>query len=241
MRTSSYVATTVAATALTMAGVPMLGAVAGLALAFVLPGHALVGAVFARLALSRVERIVLTPALSLAVLVLGGLLLDIAQIRLTLGAWSLITGTVTVIAALVGHRRSDPVRSFDRSTTMRWVVPAMIGALLLTSAGWISLRSATAQRDAVAVTGLSMVLVNPAGTDPTRILAIDVTAIHSPRSAYRLVINGPDAFRMTVTPDVGPDGAWRRDIAVPSDGRVTADLYRAGDATPYRSVFVDLS
>jgi Protein of unknown function (DUF1616) len=95
----------VTTTALVLLSVPVLSVVAGLALAFVLPGYALTLALFTGRQLARLERIVLTPALSLAVLVIGGLLLYVARIQLTMPAWALLAGGVTVAAAAVTYVR----------------------------------------------------------------------------------------------------------------------------------------
>ena len=62
-------------------------------------------ALFGARTLSRVERIVLTPALSLAVLALGGLLLYALGDRLNRGTWAGLTAAVTVVLAAVGYLR----------------------------------------------------------------------------------------------------------------------------------------
>jgi hypothetical protein len=215
----------IVATVLVLLRVPVLEVAAGLALALVLPGHALVGALGRGRRWSRVEWIVLTPAFSLAVLVLGGMVLNAAHASLDTPAWALLSGGVTLAALFVpaGRRpRFNP----------RLATPLVLASLILVLAGWISLRSAAEQRDAVAVTSLSM---RPVGGE----VRLDVQTQNASAATYRLVVSGPDGFRATFAPPVGPDGRWDHDLAVPADGRVTADLYRAGDATPYRSVFLD--
>jgi uncharacterized membrane protein len=79
--------------------VPVLAVVGGLALALALPGLAL-----APRRVAGVERAVLVPTLSLAVVVLGGLALNAAGIRLGGPAWALVTGGVTAVA--VGARKA---------------------------------------------------------------------------------------------------------------------------------------
>jgi hypothetical protein len=224
-------AVAVVATILAWTGVPVLGVVAGLALVFVLPGYALIGLVGTRRRLGRVERIVLTPALSLTVCVLGGILLDLAHIPLRTPAWALLTGAVTVIAALFGPRRRLSMPTLHA----RVVVPAVLVLALLGGAGWISAHSATQQRNSVAVTSLSMVAGAPGE------VAIDVRTENAPAATYRLVVTNPDGTVLTMAPGVGRDGQWRRSVEITADGRITADLYRSGVATPYRSVYVDVS
>ncbi|HEY2796069.1 MAG TPA: hypothetical protein VGJ28_27135, partial [Micromonosporaceae bacterium] len=214
------------ATVLVLLGVPGLEIVAGLALALVLPGRALVDMLDRGRRWSRVERIVLVPALSLATVVLGGILLNAARIPLQAPAWALLCGGAAVIATPFGTVRPRP------RIQARLAVPVVAASLILVAAGWLSLHSAAEQRDAVAVTSLSM---RPVGAD----VRLDVQTQHASAAAYRLVVTGPDGFHVTFAPAVGSDGRWQHDIPAPSDGRVTADLYRAGDATPYRSVFLD--
>ncbi|HEY1488087.1 MAG TPA: hypothetical protein VGF84_18415 [Micromonosporaceae bacterium] len=219
-------ATAAVATALVLLRVPVLDVVAGLALALVLPGYALVGVVSRGRRWSPVERIVLVPALSLAVLVLGGIVLYVARTPLATPAWALLSGGVAIVATPFAGPRTAP------RFPARLAVPVVVAALILGAAGWVSLRSAAEQRDAVAVTSLSML---PAGDD----VRIDVATEHAPPASYRLVVAGPGGFRSTLAPPVGSNGQWARDLAVPSGGRVTADLYRGDSTIPLRSVFLD--
>jgi len=262
--TKTLVALAVLATALVVAGVPGAEIVAGLALALVLPGLALVRALFAGRTLSRVEQVVLVPALSLAVIVIGGLLIFVTGIALTAASWGVVAGAVTVAAALapgvsarIAARRHDgrfkeSGRTSDssgvvtgsagaprvsRSARVRWVAPVLACVLLLGAAGWISLSSAHRQERATAVTELSM-LQTGKGLD--RAVSVDLTTHNAPDDTYRLVVRGSANFSQTFRPDVRSDGEWSRDVALPIGGRVTADLYRGTDSAPYRTVFVDV-
>ncbi|MDT5038060.1 MAG: hypothetical protein QOE03_3245 [Micromonosporaceae bacterium] len=88
---------------------PASGAVvAGLLLAFALPGIAVAGVLLDRVSVSTVERIVLAPALSLGVLVLGGLGLNAARVPLNSSSWTGLTVVVTLLAAALGYLRVGP-------------------------------------------------------------------------------------------------------------------------------------
>ncbi len=89
---------TVASAAAALAGPAPLAAVGGLLLAFVLPGLALTAIIFRNRTLSAVERTVLAPALSLAVLVVSGLLLYVAGFRLDRTSWTLAVAGATLLA-----------------------------------------------------------------------------------------------------------------------------------------------
>lgn len=82
-----------------LTGPEVLRIAGGLVLAFVLPGVALTAALFRnRIALTPVERIMLVPALSLATLVLGGLLAWVAGLPLERGTWLGVSGVITMLA-----------------------------------------------------------------------------------------------------------------------------------------------
>lgn len=231
-----------AATAAVVFDVPVLRVVAGCALAFVLPGYALVGAGFARAWLSSVERAVLTPAASLAVVVLGGLGLFVAHARLTTPAWALLAGGVTIVAALWWKRPPVGLGRSTGSGTRRWIAPATIALVLLGTSAWVSVHSAVAARDTVAVTQLSILPTHTVRDQrATTAVTIDVTTTRTTPTAYRVVVTGPRDYRTEIRPTIDRDGAWSDDIAVPTGGRVTADLFRGADPQPYRSVFLDLS
>jgi hypothetical protein len=89
---------TVLSAAAALAGPAPLAAVGGLLLGFVLPGLALTAIIFRNRTLSAVERTVLAPALSLAVLVVSGLLLYVAGFALNRTSWTLAVAGATLLA-----------------------------------------------------------------------------------------------------------------------------------------------
>jgi hypothetical protein len=92
---------TVASGAAVLAGPGPLPVAGGLLLGFVLPGLALTDLLFRHRTLSAVERTVLAPALSLAVLVSSGLLLYVAGVELHRTSWALAAAGVTLAALAV--------------------------------------------------------------------------------------------------------------------------------------------
>jgi hypothetical protein len=89
---------TVASAAAVLAGPAPIAVVGGLLLALVLPGLALTAIIFRHRTLSAVERTVLAPALSLAVVVVSGLLLHVADVRLDRLSWTLAAAGATLAA-----------------------------------------------------------------------------------------------------------------------------------------------
>jgi hypothetical protein len=89
---------TVASAAAVLAGPAAAAVAGGLLLGLVLPGLALTAIIFRHRTLSAVERTVLAPALSLAVLVVSGLLLHVADFRLDRVSWTLAAAGATLAA-----------------------------------------------------------------------------------------------------------------------------------------------
>jgi hypothetical protein len=219
---------------------------AGLLLAAVLPGWALSTALLHRTRISTVERLVLVPALSLAVLVLGGLSMYTAGVKLDRASWTALTVGVTLVAAPVGYlrvrRRAGAEAAARIQARLRVVaraaVPLAVAAALLVGAGWLSMRSALAQDDKP-VTALSAVVT---GTDPAgrRTVLIDVTDGEPGQTTFDVRVTGPDGYRSEVDVPLARGRHWSHTVDVPP-GTVTIGLFRAGDASAYRSAFLEES
>ena len=217
----------------------------GLLLGLVLPGLALVSALFRGRTLHPIERTMVAPALSLAVLVGGGLIIDATGHALDRGAWTSATVTVT-LAALLGPELPGG-RAFLRSlpVRVRRAVPAA------------EIRRAPAAAPPAPAAGpparppvrriawqlLPMVLVvavlGSAGwlsvADARRAADVPVTALSAgPPSA---VTSGRRFLRVTASGLVAADGPYalvvtdaggrhrtRRTIAVPPSGSWTDSL-----------------
>jgi hypothetical protein len=121
MRTrTAYVlaALTVLAGAAVLSGVRPLTVLGGLPLALVLPGAALSALLFRQpTRLVALERIMLIPLLSLATVVLGGLLVWAARAPLHRATWLALSAGVTLagLAAVVVRGRHDPAVPAERS------------------------------------------------------------------------------------------------------------------------------
>ncbi|MEU4219114.1 hypothetical protein [Actinoplanes sp. NPDC026623] len=89
---------TVASGAAVLLGPGPVAIVGGLLLAFVLPGLALSDVFFRRRDLTTLERIVLTPALSMGVLIVAGLAMYVATVHMDRVSWTVATAVVTLVA-----------------------------------------------------------------------------------------------------------------------------------------------
>ena len=239
--------------------VPPVRWVCGALLAFVLPGLAATGALFVARPLSTVERAVLAPALSLAVVVLGGLLVDVLGMRLTAGTWGGLTAIATVVLAGVRHLRwyrstvdgqavtvdavpdeeSGRFAAADGRTVALKLGSLALVAVLLGGAFWIAMRSAVNQPEP-GYTALSIVQEDDNNrSDALRPVTIAVECHEDDTTQYRVEVKGAKSgvlSRFFVTLD--PGEVWKSDLQVPNTDKVTADLFKGTDSTPYRSVFL---
>jgi hypothetical protein len=231
----------------------------GLLLALVLPGVALTAALFGGRALSTVERLVLPPALSFAVLILGGLGVYALGVALNRASWTALTAGVTVIAgintalwqrlrpstaspsvtetALIG-RVLVPEQEKVRLSTLFWrIVPLIVAVVMVVGAGAIAWRGANA--DHRAYTSLSVVPAPDNEAHPGRRTV--VLAVHCEEdgtTGYRLRVLGDNGFQATFDLTLRPGTDWAQPLQVPPTGTVTADLFKGSGPSPYRTVYL---
>jgi hypothetical protein len=234
---------------------PFVRVPAGLLLAVVLPGLALTAALFPGRVLSIVERLVLPPALSLAVLVLGGLGMFAVGIPLGRGSWTALTAAVTVAAAIVSRLRREAAGSGSATETAMFgrvlavdrekmtvgaavwrLAPLAVAVLMILGAGLFALRSA--QTTGAPFTGLSLVpSAAPTGQQRTgRTVRLAIRCEEGVATEYSLRVVAGSGFERTYAVALAPGATWSQTLEVPAGGAVTADLFKDGTQTPYRSV-----
>lgn len=222
---------------LLLALVPLPGAVRvvlGLPLILVAPGWALVSACFSGRPLDPVMRVLLTFAASIAVAIVGGLLLSAVTIRLGTTSFALLAATATAVAALVGVRlgaESGPVRlpAIAAPGTVLLLGGALVGAVLTL----VFARQAPPTRAVAPYTALWTKRVSP------HRWLVGVTSGQLHTSTYRLdsVLTGRRRDRLQIT--LRPGQRWVKLLS--SHGRIyphRVELRRRGSGTIYRSVDV---
>jgi hypothetical protein len=269
---------------------PRPAAVAGgLLLGFVLPGMALLGVLFRRRTLTAVERTVLTPALSMGVLIVAGLGIHLVGLRIDRPAWTVATVGVTLAGVVAARllRRRTPVAAVPAAAQMpaeenavrlpaygmaeahtivmsivpvvapeedeqraaaeekarrrrllRQFVPLVLVAAVLGGAGWLSFTTSRATHDTV-VTALSATPSGPVGADGNRTVRVTASGLLAADGPYSVSITGAagsTTVRRTVA--VTGDGTWSEALRMPGAQRMTVNLYRAGDTTAYRTLFI---
>ncbi|MEV4757067.1 hypothetical protein AB0J86_18410 [Micromonospora sp. NPDC049559] len=133
-----------------------------------------------------------------------------------------------------------PERVSFRRAVLR-LVPLALAAVLLAGTGWYALDGARHQ-PTEPFTALEMVPAFATETPgPTRTVSLGLRCEERAETDYVLVVRGEGGFSTTLRTRLRPATNWARRVQVPSTGRVTVELYRAGDTTPYRTVFLDNS
>jgi hypothetical protein len=253
-----------------------LAVACGLLLGFVLPGLALLEVLFRRRALTTVERAVLTPALSMGVLIVAGLLIHVTGLPIDRLAWTVATVVVTVAAVitapLLPARRVRAVQTVGapaappppldevadahtivmsvvpvapvageeqtRRRLLRQLLPLVVVAAVLGGASWLSFATSRDTHHTV-VTALSAAPPGPVDSAGNRTVRVSATGLLAADGPYTIRVTGP-AGTATVerTVAVTGDGSWSETLSLPGTRRLTVNLYRSGDTTAYRTLFI---
>jgi hypothetical protein len=311
------VVVTVAAGAAVLAGPAPAAVAGGLLLGLVLPGLALTATLFRGRPLTAVERTVLAPALSLAVLVVEGLLIYLSGHPLDRPAWTAGTAGVTLLGLVVPavplprpsvRRAADaaareaeiadlaaaarlavqgavgeqrvrmtpgaetvrlgPAGSADDATLLlpavrdagpvpvlpplipvrpiqkpplkriaRQLVPMVLVLAVLGGASWLSFHSSRTNYDRT-VTALSAAPPPAADAHGNRTITVTASGLVAADGPYRVAVLGPGGTRTSNrTVAVPGSGTWTATFTV-SRARTAIALYRSGDTTPYRTLYV---
>jgi hypothetical protein len=338
-RNRSLAVVTAVSAAGVLAGPAPVQVAGGILLAFALPGLAVTGILFRGRDLSAVERVLLAPALSLAVLIVSGLLMYVLGVDLDRVAWTAATAGVTLLALFAGvlppRRRTavdvsdepsdvssalagtaaraamapaaiatgstatgprkpgsavspagpagttvmtviavpdadtttgpgdsadpgtapdveDPTGSDDpadgaddnaapgstgRRRLLLQVLPLVLALAVLSGASWLSYSSA---RDGFETTVTTLSAEPPPGMNPAglRTVRISATGLLAEEGPYRLVVTGDNGGVVAERSVAAATGSWAEALNLPGRQRLTVHLYRAAEATPYRTLLI---
>lgn len=282
---------TVAAGAAVLAGPLPLAVAGGLLLGFVLPGTALTGVLFRGRTLTSIERTTLAPALSMAVVIVAGLVLHACGLGLDRLSWTVATAGVTLLALIVpavlprrepaavepveeaphpvGERRSriqvtpgdvaviaeartvvmsvvppeDEEQAAaegksQRGRLVRQLLPLVLVLAVLGGASWLSFGTSRETYETT-VTALSAGPSGPVDAAGNRTVAVSVSGLVRTDGPYTLVVTGAPgttAIRRVIAA-TGAD-SWTQTLTMPGAQRMTVNLYRSGDTTAYRTLFI---
>ena len=221
----------------------LIGTILALPLVFVLPGYTLIEALFYQKMLKGTHRIVLSLGLSLALAILGGLLLNMLPIGLQAQSWAIFLGLVTTVFSLVAayFRRGTQVTG-TRRLRLGFGIPAYLIALALIMAILSVLYAAIGveQQPHPGFTQLWMLPVAPTGTSSA--VRLGVRSFEDTTVTYRITItmNG-QVVRAWSSVSLQPEQTWNQVVQLPTSGThslyIEAQLYRLDHPqTVYRNV-----
>ncbi len=241
-----------------------LRVLAGLLLAFVLPGPGLLWSLFPSRSISGVEEFVVAAGLSLAAIPLVALVLHVSGLGLSTSTWALSMTAVSWAAAATGalrisrvadrteqvayatsgpeSRTSSAEKVLDGQGTesdarySRKSVACFMAVALALVAASVSVAVVSERNQVVAASTELSALPAKAGTK--LLLNVEVTSNETAKSGYVLKIRGAKGFKEEFTLNLMSGETWRRDVTLPVAQRIDVELYLDGATTPYRHVFI---
>jgi uncharacterized membrane protein len=244
----AVVATTIVAAVLAVLVPPdiVLIRILTLPLALLLPGYALVSALFPNHSLGVAERLMFSLGLSLAIVILGGLALNWTPFGLRASSWAVLLAGITLAASAVAlvRRRGQSIsapgwlRVGNVGLTLRQGLLLGLAAAIVCGAVAVSIIGAERQ----AYAGFTQLWILPAGgANAENAVRLGVSNRESTAMEYRLAVNvGGKVVKQWPAIDLEPNEQWEATLVLPpttSVARVEADLYRADAATTiYRHV-----
>jgi uncharacterized membrane protein len=226
----------------------MLIRILTLPLVLVLPGYALTSSLFPRRVFGVPERLVFSLGLSLAVVILGGLALNLTPVGLRASSWSVLLSGITLAASAValvrrrGQSTSAPgwLRAGNFSFTFRQGLLLGLAAVIVCGAVAVSIIGALRQ----SYPGFTQLWILPAGgAIAENAVRLGVSNMESTAMEYRLAVNvDGKVVKEWPSIDLNPNEKWEATLVLPPTGsagvaRVEADLYRVeASTTIYRHV-----
>jgi uncharacterized membrane protein len=211
----------------------MLRVILALPLVLVLPGYALAAAIFPKQRLGAPERLLFSVGLSLAVAVLGGLVLNMTPWGLFSGSWAVLLGAITLgasIVALVRWREPLLVAVGQSRTGLRAYEVLLISlAALVAVAGLRLVRTPVSPQGFQGYTVLSILPADENARDAVR---LGVSSNEFAATSYRLQVKLNDTIlREWPAIALAPGEQWETTVVLPTaqaqDERVEALLYRS--------------
>ena len=211
-------------------------------LVLLLPGYALTEAVFAAKKVSLAERIVFSLGLSMAITIVGGLLLNLMPPGLQSSSWAILLSVVTAVASIVAflRRKNAPSISAEKPTNgIRLHQAALFGLALVVAVGAIGLAVKDASEDAG--TRFTQLWILPAANSNPNTIRLGVHNFEAISMSYALRVSvGDRVLAEWNSISLAAGQSWETNIAAPTAAEshtVQAQLYRLdAPLTPYRHV-----
>lgn len=215
----------------------------GLMLVLVLPGYALTEALFTPQQLSSAERLFLTLSASLAIAILGTLLLQQSGWELRMDNWlALFIGAslIGVVGVGLWRRQEEGTAAVTGRLGFQMTHLVLIGlAVILTGVAFTTARSAA---PATNYQGYTILWLTPQNADAPQRLQLGITSKELAPAQYKLQIKANDQVAQEWSQlELAPNQKWQATIEVPAEQMaqysLEAILYRLDQPeTPYRHV-----
>jgi uncharacterized membrane protein len=226
----------------------VVGRIFTLPLVFVLPGYALTSALFPRQALELPKRLVFSLGLSLAMVVLGGFLLNLTPTGLRASTWAPLLGCITLAACVVTfirrRRQGIPVAEWpagwSSGFSFRQGLLLGLAAIIIGGAFAVSIIGAEQQPHP----GFTELWILPAGgASAKNAVSLGVSNMEVATMEYRLAVKvDGKVVKEWSSINLNPNEKWNVTFVLPQLNpsgatKVEADLYRANAPTSiYRYV-----
>lgn len=225
------------AVVVTLLGVPVLRVVMGVPLVLVVPGYALVAALFPGVGLRVADRLLLVLGLSMALVIVSGLLLNLMPWGLQVGPWvgvlAVITGGGCAVAFV--RRGQEEVGPLP----VAWSLPVrvtrgqviMVGLAVAVAAGALAFARDEARRQPSADVIELWMLPGDGGDSGTVRVGVSSVGGHG---VFRLVVmRGGFILHEWSELTIVPDQQWEQTVVLgrhqPGRGPFEARLYRRAD------------
>jgi len=221
---------TIIAVALTFLVAPdnVLGRILTLPLVLVLPGYAVMSAMFVRHPSGFPERLVLSLGLSVMIVVLSGLVLNLIADGLQARSWAVFLGSITLCASVValmrqkGNARSHPSRSIVGLTLRSWLLLGL-AAIVVTGAVAVSSTGAVQQQNSEQFTQLWILPINGAGQKHMVRLGVSNMQPTEAEYALNMSVNGKTVQEWSAIA-LKPHETWEVTLTLPTI-RYTGKIY----------------
>ena len=240
------VVSVISALVLLVATSPAIRVAFGLPFALVLPGYAIVAALFPQRALGIPERLVLSIGLSLAVAALGGLLLNWTSWGLRVESWAVLLCATTCLASVIAikrRRRSPAVTSMPVGIGLSGRQALLLGLAAVVVVAAIGLARTPAPQQSVQ--GYTLLWMLPSDDGNPNTVRLGVECMELAPTPYRLEVKVDGRIAQEWSSILLKPGAkWENRIVLPAgfgSGTVEAALYRLDDLqSVYRQVILRL-
>ena len=205
---------------------PAIGIILALPLVFVLPGYTLTEAMFHKRALEASHRLLLSLGLSLAIDILGGLILNMLPAGLQARSWAVLLGLLTaVFSLLVGYLRRGTQLYGAQSARLRFTIYEFILFGLATTVAILSVQYSAISLAQQPHSGFTQLWMLPSvQVEKSCAVRLGVRSFEVTSVKYRVTMTINGTLAKTWSPVVlAPQDEW--DQLVPLTSGTTDNMY----------------